>query len=146
MNKIINQLISLICYINTGAMLACACFITLFHRDETFPYYIFWQIAFMSLITSIISVLMCSNDNITKEHAKFRNIIHYILINVMMIVSAYIFKWIKNDYIVKTFVLFLLVSAVYAGVTAMCYKNDKKTAEQLNKRLLSYNSQENDKR
>ena len=141
MKKFIKDVVEIFCYINTGAMLAAASFITVFNRDESFSYLIFWEIALVSLISAVLSALIYTKENDSKKKAKIKNIIHYLLINMLIVTSAYIFDWISNDYVIETLFLVVLVSFVYILVTFMLYKKDSKTADELNKKLLEYKSE-----
>ena len=141
MKKFIKDVVEIFCYINTGAMLAAASFITVFNRDESFSYLIFWEIALVSLISAVLSALIYTKENDSKKKAKIKNIIHYLLINMLIVTSAYIFDWISNNYITETLFLVFLVSFVYILVAFMLYKKDSKTADELNKKLLEYKSE-----
>lgn len=144
MKKFIKDVVEIFCYINTGAMLAAASFITVFNRYDSFSYLIFWQIALVSLISAVLSALICTNEKDSKKKAKIKNIIHYLLINMLIVASAYVFDWISNDYVIETLFLVVLVSFVYILVTFMLYKKDSKTADELNKKLLEYKSEGDD--
>ena len=97
---------------------------------------IFWEIALVSLISAVLSALIYTKENDSKKKAKIKNIIHYLLINMLIVTSAYIFDWISNNYITETLFLVFLVSFVYILVAFMLYKKDSKTADELNKKTF----------
>ena len=74
MKKFIKDVVEIFCYINTGAMLAAASFITVFNRDESFSYLIFWEIALVSLISAVLSALIYTKENDSKKKAKIKAI------------------------------------------------------------------------
>lgn len=142
MNRFFRRLLEYFCFINTGAMISAAIFIFIFNRQTLFSIAIFWQILTVSLIAAFITTILMLKDDLSKKMERIKNIIHYILMNILVVVSAYIFKWIEKDFFIETIILVILISIVYIAVTVISYKNDEKMADKLNEELLHYNSKE----
>ena len=142
MNRFFRRLLEYFCFINTGAMISAAIFIFIFYRQALFSIAIFWQILIVSFIAAFITTILMVKDDLSKKMERIKNIIHYILMNILVVVSAYTFKWIEDDFLIETIILIILISIVYIAVTVISYKSDEKVADKLNERLSYYNSKE----
>ncbi len=141
MKEYIKNTLYTFCLINTGSMLGAALFISIFYSSEIKYDNILWRIAIISLLISIINTALFSKDKLSKKEFIIRIILHYILVNVVVIGSAYIFKWINNS-MSQIISLIIIILAVYVFVFLSTYQSDKQAAEKLNEKISEYNKKE----
>lgn len=141
MKEYIKNTLYAFCLVNTGSMLGAALFISIFYSREIKYDNILWRIASISLIIAIINTALFSKDKLSKKEFMLRTILHYILVNIVVIGSAYIFEWINNS-MSQIISLIIIILAVYVFVFLLTYQSDKQAAEKLNERISEYNKKE----
>lgn len=141
MKEYIKNTLYAFCFINTGSMIGAASFISIFYGGQIEYSNLLWQIASLSLIIAIFNTIFFSKDQLNKKEFIVRMIIHYILINVVIIGGSYIFDW--NDNSINQIIgLMIIILCVYAFVFLVTYKSDKNDAEKLNEKISEYNKEE----
>lgn len=137
-DKIKKFLISF-CIINTGSLLGAFVFIAIFDFGKKINQKTYWQVTFIAfLLTFVIEALFLS-DAMSKKQAKIRIVISYIIVNIFIIGSAYIFDWIEESFVIQTMILFIITFVVYVLVYAISYAKDTRVADELNKKLKEIN-------
>lgn len=137
-DKIKKFLISF-CIINTGSLLGAFIFIAIFDFGEKMNQKTYWQVTLAAfLLTCVIEGLFLS-DTMSKEQAKIRIIVSYIIVNISIIGSAYVFNWIEENFVIQTLTLFIIIFVVYVFVYAISYTKDIRVADELNKKLKEIN-------
>lgn len=141
MKEYIKNTLYAFCFINTGSMLGSALFISIFYGGQIKYNNLLWQIASVSLLIAIINTILFSKDQLNKKEFVVRGILHYILINVVIIGGGYIFEWTNNS-INQIIGLILVILCVYTFIFLVTYRSDKDAAEKLNEKISKYNEKE----
>lgn len=124
--------------IATGSLVSATLFITCFVPDATFGVEILWQILAFPLLITPISFIFYSKKELSKKALFLRKLLHYIVINIVLIYCAYAFDWLEVGNLVHFMSFILLVLANYSFVCFICFANDQKEAVRLNKKIQEY--------
>ena len=121
----------------TCSLAGSAAFLTI-SSIKNITYALLWQILFVSLVTSLTSLIYHSKHELSKKSFLIRSIIQYFMINAILLFSAYFFKWVQftEANLVLTFVT--LVFLIYALVHTIIYFDDRFHAKLLNEKLSEY--------
>lgn len=129
-------------YVLAGSILSTAIFITIFYPGVTFEVSLLWQVIAMAVLTSLGSALFFSKKEISKNQMKFRKIIHYIYINIIVVGTAILCDWVHISQMIQVVVFLFEVSLVYFAVCAIMFAKEEKAAECMNERLRKQYPQE----
>lgn len=116
--------------ITTGTLLACA---TL-NSQETLPSDILWQIVIVGLLGGFITSLLIVNFDIPKKEAIVRSVIHYILINCLILGVGYYFGWYDFS-LTSVIIMIITIILVYVFVLGISFFGHKQTANRINQEL-----------
>jgi fatty acid desaturase len=122
-------------YVLACSMISAAVFITIFNPKETFDIMLLWEVILMAVIASLGSVLFFSKKEISKEQMRIRKIIHYIYINIVVVGTAILCRWIHVSKLLQLMVMLILIALVYTIVCAVMFYKEEKTAEWMNEQL-----------
>lgn len=140
--KAMKKVIQTFYYVLSGSIISTAVFITIFLPGLKFSIGVVWQVIAMSAITSCGTLLFSSKEEIGKKQMRVRMVIHYIYINVVVLGTAILCGWIDVTRIMQIVAMVLLTAGVYFGVNTAMYNNERRTAENINKRLRKIYSEE----
>lgn len=139
MKELVKRILESFFVINAGVTIGAAAFITLLQKDAKLGVEILWQIIIVSLLTALSTVIMHSKNELSKRQIIIRLVIHYILINAIVLCCAYIFNWFEFREPIKILGIIIVILSVFVFVWTITYKNDSKVAEMLNKKLNERN-------
>lgn len=139
MKELIKRILESFFVINTGVTIGAAAFITFLQKDAKLGVGILWQIIIVSLLTALSTVIMHSKNELSKKQTIIRLAANYIIINVIVLCSAYIFNWFEFQEPIKVLGIIIVILFVFVFVWTITYKNDCKVAEMLNKKLNERN-------
>lgn len=140
--SLIKSMLQVFIYVTAGNTIGATIFLTLFGRDYRLSYGFLWQIVVIAAACAFGNLIFWSNKELSKKQMKFRYVIHYLYNSLAVIGGAFIWGWIvpgQTGYIIFLFVLFTIV---FLCIRTTMFNNDKKTAEDLNKKLKKYNVEE----
>ncbi len=100
-----------------------------------------WQIIITGIITALPTFLFYSNKEPTKKQYIVRFIIHFILIETIVMIEGWILNWYST--FLNGLIIFGMVVFVYAVVLAYTYFVSSNTAKSINKALEKFNADEN---
>lgn len=124
-------------YIETGALISCTLFITVFQKDASLSVSLLWQL----LITTFLCVcgsLIYPNRNISKKLSVILVCLHYLYINAVVFGCAYFFNWFDVTNIKMAVFLFLSVTVTFLTLAWIIWHQSRRMTELLNYRLREY--------
>ncbi len=131
-------------YVLTGSILSTATFLQVFAPEVTFTVMLLWQVIAMSVAGALGTLIFYTSKEIGKKQMMLRTFLHYAYINIIVFSTAFLCGWVDLEHKASVFVLFLLIAAVYCGVSMAMMKKEKKTAEDMNERLREIYPEEDD--
>jgi hypothetical protein len=132
-------------YALAGTTIAATIFITIFASNSSLRFYLLWQIIGMSLACACGNLIYFSKGVLGKKQMKVRIALHYLYINVMVIGGGLLWEWLTPSFIAEVIVMFLLIVAVYVSIMLITFRQEKRTAELLNRRLKKLYPSEEEK-
>lgn len=136
----IKRILLSFCVINTGSLFGSFIFIEIFEHGNKISQSVYWQVSFVAFILTLVVETLLSSDAVSKRDSFVRILISYLIVNISVVGSAYLFKWITENFIVQTFALMFIILLVYLFVYVISYTNDTKVANELNKKLKEINN------
>lgn len=113
-------------------------FILAFLKETSVDVSLLWQIIVVSLATSFLSIVYCSERELSKRAYLIRSAVHYVLVNLVLFLSVYFFDWFKLGKASTIITFVVLVLIVYILVHISIYFMDNIKAKNLNKMLDEY--------
>ena len=117
-------------------ILAAAIYITVFWGyDCEVDGDILWQIMGVSALCSLCTPILMSQKELSKRTMLFREMIHFLMINVIVLFSGFCFEWFYVSDWKMIVGMELTIVAVYVGVCTIAYRMSQRTAEEMNQKL-----------
>ncbi|WMJ85544.1 DUF3021 family protein [Anaerocolumna sp. MB42-C2] len=138
----IKSMLQVFINVTAGNTIGAAVYLAVFDRDYQFNYTFLLQFIGIAAICALGDLIFYSRKELSKKQIKFRLVLHYIFVNIIVIGGAFIFSWVEPGEMINIIFLFGLVSVIYICITTAMFKNDKKTAEDLNKKLKNIQNKE----
>ena len=140
--SIIKSMLQVFIYVTAGNTIGASIFLAVFNRDYQFNYEFLWQLVGIAAVSALGDLIFYSRKELSKKQIKLRFLLHYIYINIIVVGGAFILKWIEPGETTDIIFLFGLVTVIHICITAVVIKKDKKTAEDLNKKLKTIHVEE----
>lgn len=133
-------------YILACTIIASALYVTLNMniQDVQLDVMFLWQAIFLSALCALSIFIYYSKHELSKRQHLVRRIIHFIVINVIMLFGSIYFEWIASDKLWNIIFMLLLIISVYLIVTFAVFLNNKAVANQLNVKLKQLNKPDED--
>ncbi len=128
-------LVSVFSKILTCVALATAFFATLWNSSDTIDAMVLWQMPLVSFLCSVTVFIYPWDKNMTKAEIVGRTIIHYLLINVIVLGAGYLFDWYDVKSIWNVLAMMLAIALIFGIVSATSWKKAEKEAVQMNEKL-----------
>ncbi|MBP3604543.1 MAG: DUF3021 family protein [Lachnospiraceae bacterium] len=122
--------------VTTCVVLGVAVYCMIFFPELNFDTDIMWQILLVSFLTSAGTLMY--TDDITKNSMKIRCVIHYFMVNVIVVVCGLWFEWFYADNLPQVIGMLVLIAIIYLFVSVVTWKSVMKEAELMNERLAEY--------
>ena len=129
-------------YVTAGNTIGAAIFLTLFNHDFLFSYEFLWEFISIAAVCALGNMIFWSRREISKKQIKIRLVIHYVYDGLIVLGGAFLYGWVEIEDSWHILFLFFLYTAVYICITLTMFKNDKKTAQDMNSQLSKYNREE----
>ncbi|MDD5957970.1 DUF3021 family protein [Ligilactobacillus ruminis] len=124
--------------VTTCVVFAVAVYTAVFWGDGvSFSPWIFWQVILIAAITSLGSVFLSDEGNISKRRAWAESIAYFAYVNVSVMVLGYFFGWYYFNW-PMVISMEVIISAIYVTVSFLSYCSDCRTADKLNEGLKKY--------
>lgn len=123
----------------TGVVFATAIFITFISPVERVESALLWQMAAVSGLCTLMS-LVCYpwNREMGKVEQIVRTMIHYVMINVVVLGSGAWFEWYNPSRFGSVGAMILAIAIIFGVVTFFSWRKGKRVAAELNRRLEEY--------
>lgn len=95
-----------------------------------------WQILLVSLLTSVGTLMY--TDELSKKITKIQCVLHYLLVNIIVVVCGIRFDWFNTDDLAQIIGMLILIAVIFLAVSIVSWKKVMKEADLMNKRLAEY--------
>lgn len=112
----------------------------LFDPKEYIPGYVLVQIALVGFLSTLPSVVFISKEEYTKKSYIIRTIIHFILLNIIVLSVGYAFDFYNS--LIGGISVFITILIIYVIVTVSQLVFNKNEADKINKILLGTRDEE----
>lgn len=141
-SRFIKDFIDSFTRITTGITLVCAISLSLSDvRDFSLYSSVLWQVlaagAATGLITAVCLPCTLGDRDVSKKEYIIRYSVHYILINICIMLMGYKFHWFELS-VLSCIVMALSILAVYIFTAVSSYISDKKYSEEINDALKRF--------
>lgn len=146
MKERIIRTLNLISAISTGTLIACLFWygLTLILNGRSFieaqiPYLVLGEILSVGVICGIgTELILGACEEKSPKKVKRRILLHYIFVTAVVLICGYFYDW-YNTNIWGIIGMCLTSAAVYVFTFALNYYINKKSADEMNKKLMEYN-------
>lgn len=136
---IIKKIISDFFIITTLILIGVIVYSMIYNPEATFDIQILQAIVFSGFITSLPTLIFYSKKELSKKQMLIRQLIHFMILEGMILWSAYANHSIQPGDVIQGIFTFGMVFVIYFSVRLKGWFFDKKEAEKLNKSLEEYN-------
>lgn len=126
------------CMIATCTLTATAFFTTLLSPVETISANTLWQVLLVSFLCTLSTLLYPWERKISKTELYIRIIIHYLLINVIVLGFGSRFGWYEPIHLTSTLSMLFSIAVIFAAVSLISWSHSAKDAKKMNERLEKY--------
>lgn len=127
-----------------GITVSSSIFLALFYPALHLSAGILGQIVVMSFVCAIGNFIFYAKYEISKQQMMIRKIVHFLYINAIVFLGAFLWHWVTPGMITQFFVLLVMIELVYVAVTVINILKENRDAEVMNQRLSQLNK--NDKK
>ena len=128
--------------VTTCVVFGVAIYCLIFFPEVNFNADIMWQILLVSLLTSAGTLMY--TDEINKNSMKVRCVIHYFLVNVIVVGCGIWFEWFYLDNLPQVIGMLILIAIIFLIVSVVSWKKVMREAELMNQRLVEYQEKRED--
>ncbi|MGN1136038.1 MAG: DUF3021 family protein [Oscillospiraceae bacterium] len=134
MSNFIREFIKYFSYISTGTLLICAVDFALFGSGDSLPATLLPEMLAISTSAALATAVCLPERDMSKREAIIRYIVHYLLLNPVIISLGISFGWVSFS--IGGVVLMAVSILVVYGFTLMFnYMGSKNVADELNKKI-----------
>ncbi len=133
----IKVVLTTFCYVTTCVVCGTAIFMDVFYEAPQNGPEILWQILLVSFLCSI-GTLIYPDREMSGREMKIRIFIHYILVNIIVLGCGNGYRWFRVGDVGMVIGMLVVIAAIFAIVSGVMWHQEKKEAEQLNKKLQEY--------
>lgn len=142
MKDTVKLVISHFFIISTGVLFIISLSNLLFDGNEPLSPELPWQIFLTGILGALPSFLFYFKNEPTKKQFRVRTVIHFIVIEAVVMTEGALFKWYEG--LVGALVFFAVVLAVYLFVWAYSYFMNMHLAKDINAALKRFNEDDED--
>lgn len=122
----------------TGVAFAVALFITVVNPVEMVESVLLWQMLLVSGLCTMTALIYPWNREMSKVEAIVRTVIQYILVNVIVLGSGWLFYWYDPSKFYSICGMVLMIGTIFGAVTVSSWKRSALEAARMNERLEEY--------
>ena len=120
----------------TCTVIGVGVFCGIFFPGIHFGIEMMWEILLVALLTSAGTLMY--KDELSKKSTKIRCVIHYLMVNVIVVVCGIWFHWFHTDDLAQVIGMLILVAIIFLIVSAVSWKKVMREADLMNRRLAEY--------
>lgn len=128
--------------ISTGVLFISSLSNLLFDGNEPLSPELPWEILLTGILGALPSFLFYFKNEPTKKQFQFRTVIHFIVIETVVMTEGALFKWYGS--FIDGLILFAVILAVYLFVWAYSYFMNMHLARDINAALKRFNEDDED--
>lgn len=122
--------------VTTCVVFGVAVYCWIFFPGIHFGIEMMWQILLVSLLTSAGTLMY--KDELSKKSTKIRCVIHYLMVNVIVVVCGIWFNWFHTDDLAQVIGMLILIAVIFLIVSVVSWKKVMKEADLMNQKLAEY--------
>lgn len=122
----------------TSVTFAVAVFTTIISPAEMIETKLLWQMILVSGLCTLTSLIYPWNREMGKVEMIVKTVIHYILINVIVLGSGALFYWYDPTQIYSIMTMVFTIAVIFGSITAGSWKKAALDAARMNERLEEY--------
>ncbi|MBP3352952.1 MAG: DUF3021 family protein [Lachnospiraceae bacterium] len=122
--------------VTTCVVFGVAVYCGIFFPGIHFGIEMMWQILLVSLLTSAGTLMY--KDELSKKSTKIRCVIHYLMVNVIVVVCGIWFNWFHTDDLAQVIGMLILIAVIFLIVSVVSWKKVMKEADLMNQKLAEY--------
>ena len=119
-------------------VIAVAAFTTILEPTDTVETAVLWQIPAVSALCALTCLIYPWDRTLGKAEMGIRTLIHYLLINGIVLGAGFWFEWYRIDRLGSVVSMVLTIAVIFALVSAITWAQALEEAKQMNKRLREY--------
>ncbi len=119
-------------------VIAVAVFTTILEPTDTVEAAVLWQIPAVSALCALTCLIYPWDRTLGKAEMGIRTLIHYLLINGIVLGAGFWFHWYRIDRIQSVAVMLITIALIFALVSAVTWAQRAEEAKQMNERLREY--------
>lgn len=128
-------------------MIVAASYITIFwEADASVSVSLLWQILLVAFLTSLTHLFFGHKGEKELSGIKYaiRTVMSYIYVNIVVLGLGYCFSWFNPQSMPMVIGMLLTVPCAFAIIVGTTFWIDKKTADEINRKLRERNKEEGD--
>lgn len=114
---------------------------TIFFPHISFGVEMLWQILLVAFLTSCGTLFY--TDDIRQKNMKVMCVIHYLMVNVIVVGCGLWFEWFCLDNLPQMIGILIVIALVFLAVSAVSWKKGRQMADLMNSRLSEYQEKQN---
>ncbi|HKM34587.1 MAG TPA: DUF3021 family protein [Lachnospiraceae bacterium] len=123
--------------VTTCTVAGAAIFVNIFQQGVYLGSEILIQILFVSLATSLGSCFYPARE-VCKKEIMVCILLHYIYVNVIVLVCGLWFDWYDIDNIAMILGMLVIIAAIFGTVSFICWKKSEKDTALINEKLKEF--------
>lgn len=117
---------------------AVAVFTTVIYPVEKISPYITWQILLVSFLSAVSTLIYPWDKEYKKNDFRIRVVLHYIIINIIVLGFGILFDWYATDNMLNIIVMVIMIAVIFAVVSVVSWKKSEQDAKVMNENLQKY--------
>lgn len=134
----IRFLIQIFSMVLTGVVIAVALFTTVINPTDTVETELFWQMLLVSALCTLVSLIYPWDREMSKTEVIGRTMIHYILVNGIVLGGGAFFHWYNPSEIRNIIPMLLIIALIFAVVSVISWRKSAADAARMNEKLEEY--------
>lgn len=130
--------------VTTCVVFGVAVYCGIFFPGINFGTEMMWQSLLVSLLTSAGAFMY--TDELSKKSTKIRCAIHYLMVNVIVVVCGIWFDWFNLDDLAQVLGMLVLIAIIFLIVSVVSWKKVMKEADLMNMKLAEYQERKDESR
>lgn len=122
--------------VTTCIVLGVGVYCRIFYPGIHFGVEMMWEILLVALLTSAGTLMY--NDELSKRHTKVRCVLHYLMVNVIVVVCGIRFDWFDTDDLAQVIGMLILIAVIFLTVSVVSWRKVMKEADLMNEKLAEY--------
>ena len=122
--------------VTTCTVIGVGVYCGIFFPGIRFGMEMMWEILLVALLTSAGTLMY--KDELSKKSTKIRCVIHYLMLNVIVVVCGIWFNWFHTDDLAQVIGMLILVAIIFLIVSVVSWKKVMKEADLMNQKLAEY--------